>query len=260
VSADAQVARLAIAPVKGLQLVPVSELELRAGGVAEDRAFFVLAEDGKLLTANRTPQLLAVRPAHDTATGVLRLTFPDGKVVEDAVPADGEPVQVAHYDGRPTAARLLDGPWAAALSEHLGRPVRLAARTDDRGGWDDGEVTVASEASLAAVAAALPGGGEGLDDARFRSTIVVRGVEAWAEEGWCGGEVAIGDAVLRPDAPVPRCVVTTHDPSTGRRDQPVLKALAGLRGKDRVHFAVWAQVVRPGRVAVGDAVRALATS
>jgi hypothetical protein len=34
----------------------------------------------------------------------------------------------------------------------------------------------------------------------------------------------------------------------------VLKALAELRGKDDVTFGLWCDVVRPGRVRVGDAV------
>ena len=84
-------------------------------------------------------------------------------------------------------------------------------------------------------------------------TITIDGVDAWAEHGWAERDVAIGDAVLRVAEPTPRCVVTTRDPDTGRRDAPVLKALAGLRGKDDVTFGVWCDVVAPGRVRVGDA-------
>jgi uncharacterized protein YcbX len=255
VAALAQVTRLAVVPVKGARLVPADALEVTPGGVPEDRAFFPIGEDGQLLSSARTPELLAVVPAYDRAAGTLRLAFPDGTVAEGVVPEGGEAVQVEHYDGRPSPARVLAGPWGAALSAYLGRPARLAARTADGGGWDDGPLTLASEASLAAVAGALPRAGGDLDGARFRATITIRGVDAWAEEGWCGGDLEIGSAVLRADAPVPRCVVTTRDPASGRRDHPVLKALAQLRGKDRVHFAVWLGVVRPGRIAVGDDVR-----
>jgi uncharacterized protein len=66
--------------------------------------------------------------------------------------------------------------------------------------------------------------------------------------------VRAGDAVLRVAAPVVRCAVTTRDPESGLRDAPVLKALAGLRGKDDVTFGVWCDVVAPGAVRVGDAV------
>ena len=93
---------------------------------------------------------------------------------------------------------------------------------------------------------------DAVDGRRFRMTIVVDGVDAWEEHGWNGREVRVGDAVLRVAEPTPRCVVTTRDPDTGRRDAPVLKALAGLRGKDDVTFGVWCDVVAPGRVRVGD--------
>ena len=252
-----EVARLCIVPVKGARLVRVPALELEPGGVLEDRAFFVVQDAGGLASTARTPGLQAVVPHYDRAANTLRLTFPDGSAVEGEVPASGREVGIEHYDGRPNRARVLDGPWTEPLSAHLGRAVHVAARAGDGGGWDDAPVTVGSEASLAAVAAALPEAGGALDGDRFRLTVTVSGAEAWAEDGWCGGRVQVGEAVLEADAPVGRCVVTTRDPQTGRRDHPVLKALAGLRGKDDVCFGVWARVARPGRVEVGDPVRPL---
>ena len=51
-------------------------------------------------------------------------------------------------------------------------------------------------------------------------TITVDGVEAWDEHGWAGARSRVGDAVLRVAEPTPRCVVTTRDPDSGRRDAP----------------------------------------
>ena len=84
-----------------------------------------------------------------------------------------------------------------------------------------------SVASLHALAPALDGAVP--DARRFRMTLTVDGVDAWAEEAWKDRELAVGGAVLRVDDPVPRCVVTTRDPDDGHRDVPVLKALAELR-------------------------------
>jgi uncharacterized protein YcbX len=81
---------------------------------------------------------------------------------------------------------------------------------------------------------------------------------AAADELDIGRELAAGDAVLRVTEPVPRCVVTTRHPDSGRRDAPTLKRLAELRGKRDVTFGVWCEVVAPGRVRVGDQV-AIAT-
>jgi MOSC domain-containing protein len=237
------VTHLTIAPVKGLRVTAVDELDIGPAGPIGDRAFLVVDADDSLLLTTRTPALLQV--AARWVDGVLTLTFPDGGEVA-AVPEPGEPAATANYEGRPISGRIVDGDLAAALSEHLGRPVRLLARDAADRGADDAPVTLMSQASLEALG--VP------DPRRFRMTITIDGVDAWEEHGWGGRELAAGDAVLRVTAPVPRCVVTTRDPESGRRDAPTLKALATLRGKDDVTFGVWCDVVAPGRVRVGDAV------
>jgi uncharacterized protein YcbX len=60
--------------------------------------------------------------------------------------------------------------------------------------------------------------------------------------------------VTSPDA---RCVITTQDPDTGERDFPtlhVIKQYRGLRDGRKLDFGVYADVIRPGRIAVGDPV------
>ena len=238
-----EVTHLAIAPVKGLRLTAADELEIGPSGPVGDRAFLVVDADNSLLLTTRTPALLQVAARWDGEA--LALTFPDGAEVA-AVPEPGEPATTANYEGRPIPGRLVEGELAVALSEHLGQPVRLLARDPSARGADDAAVTLMSQASLDAL---------GVPDARrFRMTITIDGVDAWEEHGWRGRELAVGEAVLRVTEPVPRCVVTTRDPDSGRRDAPTLKAIAQLRGKDDVTFGVWCEVVVPGRVRVGDAV------
>lgn len=246
-----RVEALAIAPVKGMQLAGVSEVQLRPWGPEGDRAFVVVDDRGALVQTRRTPELLAVAACWDAGRGLLTLTFPDGASVA-AAPRPGEPRPVELYGGRRVSGRAFGGPLADALSEHLGRPVRLAALDPGQTAADDHPVTLMSAASLAQLAGAL--GGTAPDPRRFRMTITAGGAEAWAEDGWMGQEVTVGDALLRVLGPVPRCVVTTRDPDAGAADLPVLKAVARLRGKDAVTFGVWCGVVRPGRVRVGDPV------
>jgi uncharacterized protein YcbX len=246
------VAELCIAPVKGMQVTEVDAVEIEPQGPRGDREFLVVdaADDSLLLTA-RTPALAEVEPAWDTEREVLALRFPDGRVVEDA-PGAGEPAVTRNYEGREIRGGRIDGPLAAALSEHLGRPVRLLRRDPSTTGADDFPVTLMSRASLLALRPAL--GGTVPDPRRFRMTLLLDGPEAWEEHGWTGRDVVVGDAVLRVDDPVPRCVVTTRDPRNGRRDVATLKALAELRGKDDVTFGVWCEVRAPGRVRRGDVV------
>jgi uncharacterized protein YcbX len=245
------VSALAIVPVKGMRVVPVDAVALEPQGAAGDRAFLVVGEDGALLETSRAPELSAVVPSLDGGSGELRLRFPDGSEAA-AVPEPGERATTRLYDGREVAGRLVGGPLAEALSDHLGRAVRLLARDPGETGADDFPVSLMSGASLRALAPEL--GGAVPDARRFRMTLTVEGVQPWEEHGWTGRELAAGDARLRVADPVPRCVVTTRDPDDGHRDQPVLKALARLRGKDDVSFGVWCEVVRPGVVRRGDAV------
>ena len=175
------VTALATAPVKGMRLAAAQRLELGPAGAAGDRAFLVVDDEDRLLLTTRTPALLQVVPRWDG--GTLTLTFPDGREVA-AVPEPRRPATTANYEGRPIAGRLIEGDLAAALSDHLGRPVRLLARDPGERGADDAPVTLMSEASLAALAPALDG--DVPDARRFRMTIAIDGVEAWEEHGWAG--------------------------------------------------------------------------
>jgi uncharacterized protein YcbX len=245
----ATVTHLTLAPVKGMRVAAVDELELEATGARGDRAFFVVDDEHRLLLTTRTPALVQVVPRF--GDGTLALRFPDGSEVSDEL-RPGPPATTHNYADRPIPGRLVEGPLAAALSEHLGQRVWLLARDAGVQGPDDHPATLMSRASLEALAPAL--GGSVPDPRRFRMTIAIDGVGAWEEHGWGGREIAIGDVVLRGADPVGRCVVTTRDPDTGATDVPTLKALAALRGKGDVTFGIWCDVVAPGRIAIGDAV------
>jgi uncharacterized protein len=251
---SATVTRLSLAPVKGMRVAPVESVELGPTGARGDRAFCVVDRDGALLLTTRTPGLLQVLPHWDAAAGRLTLRFPDGGEVAEEL-RYGARATTANYAGRPVRGRLVEGALAAAVSEHLGRPVRLLARDEGERLADDAPVTLMSSASLAALAPAL--GGTVPDARRFRMTITIDGVGAWEEHGWGGREIAAGEALLRGLEPVPRCVVTTRDPDDGRTDAPVLAALAALRGKRAVTFGIWCEVLERGVVRVGDPLRPL---
>ena len=246
-----RVAALAIAPVKGMRTVGADALELLESGPVGDRAFHVREGDGEIALTMRNPRLVQVVPTWNAADQELTLAFPDGRRVTAPV-VRGEAVSTPFYDGRPVPGRIVEGPFAAALSEHLGRPVELVAHDVGVTGGDDHPVTLMSDGSLAAVSAALDGAF--VDARRFRMTIAIEGAQAWEEDGWAGREVAIGTATLRVAVPTERCVVTMRDPDDGHGDLPILRALAGLRGKRDVAFGVWCDVAAPGVVRVGDAV------
>jgi uncharacterized protein YcbX len=252
------VSRISIAPVKSLGLVHPESVELTAYGVTGDRVFAVVDAEGKLANGTKHGPLVRVQAAYDG--GRLTLTLPDGTEVSDEVRL-GEALAPVFY-GEERPARLVEGPFAAALSEIDGSPVRLV-RMDDGEGVDrpgDGVVSLLSTSALAAMADQA-GAAEPVDGRRFRMTFLLDGLSPNAEDSWIDREVRIGGAVLRVRGNIGRCSITQQDPDTGIKSFDTLKLIQAARGQmpttEPLPFGVHAEVVVPGLVAVGDAVEPL---
>jgi uncharacterized protein YcbX len=254
-----KVAWLHVAPVKGLMLEERDRIELGPNGVEEDRRFCVVDEAGGLLNGKRLALLTTIRPRFDARTGQLELQMPGGSSVSGEV-ALGSPITVTIH-GHPAPGRLVDGPWADALSDELGRPVRLVRfdgagqghdRADDAAG-----ATLLSTGSLERLRQEA-GIGEPVDPRRFRMLIGVAGAGAHEEDSWLGRRVRVGGAVVVPAGNVGRCVVTTRDPETAEPDLDTLELLARYRrdvdSTEPLAFGVWARVERAGSVRIGDPV------
>ncbi len=252
------VVRISIAPVKSLGLVHPQTVELGREGVRGDRRFWLLDREGRLANGKRFPQLMRVKPEWDEKTRRLAFALPDGRVVEGVV-EPGEPVAARLY-GVPHPSRAVTGPWQEALSELAGEPLTLlwsehgaVDRGADRGGW----ASLVSRGSLERLREEA-GAEESVDGRRFRMLFEIDGVRAHEEDEWLGRRVQVGEAVLQPLGDVGRCVVTTCDPDTGASNFDTLKVLAAYRRNgvaEPLPFGVYADVVRPGAVRVGDAVR-----
>lgn len=253
----ARVTRFAIAPVRSLGLQHPAEIDLTELGVVEDRRFYVIDLDGRLVDRLIAGELVQVAAATDPGATRLRMTFPDGSVVDEQVRL-GDAVETAIH-GRTGVGHLVDGPWAAALEPFAGRPVQIV-RCDRPGGTRSGNPTsLISDGSLNELArrAGVPA----VDGRRFRMLIELDGTEAHEEDRWIGKRIALGDAVLEVTKPDSRCAITTQDPDTGVRDLDTLRtiiAYRGLRDAKYADFGVLADVAQPGRVRLGDEVIVLA--
>jgi uncharacterized protein YcbX len=257
------VSRLSIAPVRALGLQHPDFIDVNAAGVVNDRRFYLVDGNGRLvdrITAGRLVQVSAETNADATW---LRMTFPDGHVIEGDVTLD-EPVQTPMY-GRLAIGHVVGGPWAAALDPFAGRPV-LLVRCDKPGGTRirPGEdnvrnaVSLVSDGSLAELARQLEV--EAIDARRFRMLIEIAGAGPHEEDTWIGSSVEIGTAVLEITKPDARCAITTQSPETGERDLDTLRTIIRYRGfraddpERKIDFGVLGEVLRPGRISVGDEV------
>jgi uncharacterized protein YcbX len=249
-----RVAWIAIAPVKSMALVFLDHTLLGLNGIAGDRAFAVIDETGHLVNGKRLGTLALIRPEFDPGASRLTLRFPDGEAIDGDI-ALGEPFDATFF-GHPRGVRHVEGPWSEALTSRAGRPVRLVALASPGDGADRGPTaTLLSTAALAHLALA-GGSDEPLDRRRFRMTFGIDGVDAYAEDDWLDRDVRVGGAVVRPAGNVGRCAVTTQDPDTGIASFDTLRILQATRGHlettEPLPFGIWADVIEPGDVELGD--------
>ena len=243
------VSRLTVVPVKGLHPNHPSEVSVTPTGIVGDRQFFLVDADDKLFSAQRTGALLPLRVSY--TPGYLA-------VADLRAPIElGAPVTADFYALKDVPAREVLGPWSAFFSGLAGQPVRLLQADEPNGGCDVHALTLLGDASVAELAdrSALVS----VDGRRFRMSIGFDGAPAHAEDGWAGSGFRVGTALLRVGGPVPRCAATTRNPDAGDADLKTLHLIKSYRGVTvgelgrGIHFGVYADVIEPGIIRVGDA-------
>jgi uncharacterized protein YcbX len=248
-----RVAWISQCPVKGLAVRQLDECELTEAGITGDREFFLVDQNDRLVNAKGLGALQQIVPRYDRGAGSLTLEFPDGTAVSEEVGFDGS--LGANFWGIIVDVRVVEGPWSEAISDVVGRDLRLVGGSGpapDR--RRSGAATLLGTGSLQALARAL--GEDEVDERRFRMNFGIDGLGEHGEDEWLGRPVRLGEAVVVPQGNVGRCAVTTQNPDTGAPDLDTLKALAAYRGlietTEPLPFGVYAAVAQPGRVRVGD--------
>ncbi|MFL5675566.1 MAG: MOSC domain-containing protein [Chloroflexota bacterium] len=251
-----RVVRFSIAPVRSLGLEHPDTIEVTPLGVLEDRRFFLADDTNRLIDKLVVPTLSQISTHTNPEATHLRMTFPDGQVVEDDVRLT-EAVETPIH-GRTGVGHVVDGPWAAPLSDFAGRPITLI-RCDRPGGTRAGNpVSLVSDGSLAELAshAAV----ETVDPRRFRMLIELDGADPHEEDTWIGTRISLGAAELLITKPTARCAMPTQNPDTGERDLDTLRtiiAYRGLREGKHADFGVLGDVTVPGTIRLGDEVTVL---
>jgi uncharacterized protein YcbX len=234
-------------PVKSCRGAAVPEAQVEPWGLAGDRRWLVVDDEGALLTAREHPRLLLVVPAIG-AGGELHLTSPDAPDLTVPVPSGDELVPVRVWKSELSAA-VATIEAAAWFSKIVGRAARLVylddptrrhpnpqfAQPGDYVSFADGyPLLLATTGSLAQLndwIAAGPRADEGpLPMIRFRPNVVIDGSAPFAEDGW--RRLRIGAATFRAVKGCDRCVMTMTDPETARRGKEPIATLARHRHWD----------------------------
>ncbi|MCA0145096.1 MOSC domain-containing protein [Blastococcus sp. LR1] len=262
------VSRLSTTLVKGTALHSPSTVELTSHGVEDNRRFHLVDGRGRLFNGKHHGPL--VRITADLDGSELTLRIPGRDPVRASTTELGEPV-VTNFYGRDVPGHLLAVPFADALTEFVGEPVRLVATDVPGAGVDVHPVTLVSAATIEHLRSVTPDG-ERLDHRRFRMLVELDGTGVHEEDGWIGRRVRLGGATVRVVGPVPRCVVTNENPDSGEVDFRTLKSIVRYRGElatrletpvehlpdnGAVIFGMYATVEEPGRIGLGDPVELL---
>ncbi len=262
-----RVRSLHVYPVKACAGIDVTEAHVERRGLAGDRRWMLVGEDGVFVTQREEPRLCLVRTA--LAGEKLTLAY-DGE--ELAVPralASGEPARVRVWSSDVDALEHLAA--RAWTSRVLGRPGRLVfmpeaalrpiksdrAAPGDIVSFADGFPVLLM--SMESVGELERRAGQPFEMRRFRPNVVVDGAAPFAEDAWT--RLAIGAATFRAPKACERCIVTTVDPSTAARGAEPLRTLATFRKWDNaVWFGVNLVPDTLGALRVGDAAHVLATA
>jgi len=257
-------------PVKGFTPEACDSLTvLDEGRVAGDRVFgFRFANSSavpdawcskhEFVALVNTPGLARLHLRFDHNT--LRLTIlVSGEELVDEVLVDEAPDGIGRLKIAAAIENYVLGLDDNVLASHPERlPLQLvgngiAPRYQDNAA---GQITLHGRASLAAVGAAI--GDDRLSERRFRSNIVIDGLDAWEEQSWIGHSIQIGRVEFDVVAAKTRCLATQANPDSGQRDLPVLKTLTHAFSQEKPTFAVGMLTRGPGgEIFVGDKVRLL---
>ena len=218
-------------PVKSMGGESLTTVALDARGLEGDRWYAVEDDDGHFASAKNTRRFRR----RDAVLGYAATHGDDGLRVTRG--------EHSWQVGAPT----LD----AELSTACGVPVRLAAEAAVPH-QDAGAVSLVGSATLAWCAERW---GIEADPRRLRVNLVAATTEPFVEESWVGQVLAVGNARLRVASRVERCrTIDVPQDGTAARGR-WLKPLAAERD---MSLAIYADVITPGTITVGDRVDVLA--
>ena len=271
-------------PVKSMAGESVDSSFVETGGLQGDRAWAVRDDDaGEIRSAKKLSGLMRCAAAYE---GVLagtplpppRIRMPDGSVHRADDPAAaaclsellGRSLSLWPRTSDPDHYRLAASASTSDIRKQFGigedepdpdlseLPLRLLLKlsvfaTPPGTYFDAYPLHILTTASLTAMREAASEGD--FDVRRFRPNILIEtdpSIEGLAEFEWCGGLVRVGDVVVRCEARTVRCSMPALPQACGlARDTTVLRTVRDYADR---HLGIYATVVTPGSIRIGDAV------
>ena len=186
----------------------------------------------------KAPSLMALSAELNEATGRVILRHPELGQLDVDPETEGDALVA----------------WAGPLIPSDRAQSARIVRVPDRGMTDTDfpSISINSTSSLRALG---QNAGADLDARRFRGNLWLDGLGPWEEFEWIGKTLRIGSVELAVRERITRCLATTANPETGKRDVDTLGALES--GWGHTDFGVYAEVVTSGEIRLGDTVEVL---
>jgi uncharacterized protein YcbX len=237
-------------PVKSFTSERLDELRFVDGRVVGDRVLaFRFADEGAVEDWTWQTKNNYVALANTPGMALLELSFSDESRVL-SLKYHGELFAEGSIDSEEDRFDLCEviGEYVTSLDTNplVGHPERVPLKLVGDGRqpvFHDtaaGGLTIYSSESLKSLESQM---GTEVDGRRFRSNVVIDGIEAWEELSWTG-RLSIGDGDYKVVKSVTRCLATHANPVSGERDLQVMDGLVHANGIEAPTFAVRLEPVR----------------
>lgn len=250
---DAILSNIIIYPIKSLGGISLAESVVEDKGLQYDRRWMLTDEKGGFLTQREFPLMATL--GVELKTDKLKVTTKNADSIDIPLSEDesGEERKVSVWQSK-LKARVAENAVNEWFSEALQTKCRLVRMNENSKRLVNPFYAVRKfqdEVSFADGYPILLIGESSLEDLnlklerrvpmnRFRPNLVIKNVEAFAEDKW--KKIKIGETVFHLVKPCARCVMTTIDQETGISDgKEPLKTLATYRlvkraGTSKINF------------------------
>ena len=253
-------------PVKSMMGEELNACEVTEKGLLGDRAYGVIDnETGKLANAKnpkKWPNMFRYRaqfiepPEKEGATPPVRITLPDGRSM---VSTDGEKNEMLSNSLKRnvqlSTVSSSDVQFEGYIPEEiyeLDNKGTVFTRTSPKDTFFDIDmVHIVTTSTINYLRKLAPD--SRIEPRRFRPNLIIEvpDTEAFIENQWVGKTLTIGDVQLKISQETKRCIMTTLAQGDLPKDPNVLRTIVR---KNAGSFGVYASVVKPGKVNVGDSV------
>jgi len=252
-----------IYPIKSLGGLRIEEAEVMVQGLAHDRRWMLVDEQGVFLTQRKHHQMALLQvKLSDGGLRVYRKNAPDHIHFIPFEPQTDQFIPVRVWDDA-VIGQVVSEESNRWFSKNLGISCRLVFMPGSTKRHIDEKYAVNQETvSFADAMPYLLIGQSALDDLnkkltepvpmdRFRPNFVFSGADPFEEDQW--EQIKIGECTFKITKPCARCVMTTVDQETGRVGKEPLKTLSTYRlVNNKVLFGQNMIALTPGRVRIGD--------